>query len=158
LADGYFETPFTPDSRREALWQALVRNYFQAKVAQSNTVLEPGAGFGHFIDNIKAARHLKPGIEFHGGAVSDLNFVVDNSVDFVLASHLFEHVPQEAFASVLKQLRAKLRPGGTLDLLQPNYRFAFREYFDDYTHTTFYSDISIVGKQMLVQARPSSGQ
>lgn len=156
MSDGYFESRFTPDPRRETLWRALVRYYFQAKVAPSDTVLELGAGFGHFINNIQAARraaldqwegflkYLKPGIESHVGAVTDLNFVADNSVDFVMASNLFEHVSQEDFASVLKQLRTKLRSGGTLNLLQPNYRFAYREYFDDYTHRTVYSDVSMV--------------
>jgi hypothetical protein len=33
---------------------------------------------------------------------------------------------------------------GTLNILQPNYRFAYREYFDDYTHVTVYSDRSLV--------------
>lgn len=155
MSDGYFETRFTPDSRREALWRALVDYHFQAQVDPSHTVLELGAGFGHFINNIQATRrialdqwesfprYLKPGIESHVGPVSDLSFLVNNSVDFVMASNLFEHVPRESFACVLKQLKAKLRPGGTINLLQPNYRFAFREYFDDYTHTTIYSDISL---------------
>ncbi len=44
---------------------------------------------------------------------------------------------------LLRQLRQKLKPGGTLNLLQPNYRFAYREYFDDYTHVTVYSDRSL---------------
>jgi len=46
-------------------------------------------------------------------------------------------------ASLLDQLQHKLRPGGTLNLLQPNFRFAYREYFDDYTHVTIYSDRSL---------------
>jgi len=155
MSDSYFQSRFPPDPRRETLWRALVRYCFQAKVAPSHTVLELGAGYGHFINNIKAARrialeqwdgfpgYLQPGIEFHVGAVDDLQFLADNSLDFVFASNLFEHVTQEDFASVLKQLRTKLRPGGTLNLLQPNYRFAYREYFDDYTHRTVYSDVSI---------------
>jgi hypothetical protein len=31
----------------------------------------------------------------------------------------------------------------SLNILQPNYYYAFREYFDDYTHRTVYSHISI---------------
>jgi hypothetical protein len=31
-----------------------------------------------------------------------------------------------------------------LNILQPNYRFAYREYFDDYTHIAVYSDRSLV--------------
>ena len=32
---------------------------------------------------------------------------------------------------------------GTLTILQPNYRYAYREYFDDYTHVAIYSHISL---------------
>ena len=35
------------------------------------------------------------------------------------------------------------RSKGTLTVLQPNYRYAFRDYFDDYTHITPYSHVSI---------------
>ena len=31
-----------------------------------------------------------------------------------------------------------------MNILQPNYRFAYREYFDDYTHVAVYSDRSLV--------------
>jgi len=44
---------------------------------------------------------------------------------------------------VLAQLRAKLKPSGTLNILQPNYRFAYKEYFDDYTHVSIFSDRSL---------------
>ena len=32
---------------------------------------------------------------------------------------------------------------GTLTILQPNYRYAYREYFDDYTHIAIYSHIGL---------------
>ncbi|MBI2685003.1 MAG: class I SAM-dependent methyltransferase [Acidobacteria bacterium] len=155
MSDTYFESRFTPDPRRETLWRALIEYHFQSLIGPSDTVLELGAGYGHFINNVKAARRialdqwdrfpnfLQPGIEAHVGEVNDLTFIEDHSLDFVFASNLFEHVSQEDFASVLAQLRQKLRPGGTFSVLQPNYRFAYREYFDDYTHRTVYSDLSI---------------
>ena len=151
----YFETRFTGDPRREILWRTLVRYYFQSQIPQDHCVLELGAGYGHFINNIRAARriaqdrwpefskHLDTDVESHVGPVDDLSFLADSSIDFAFASNLFEHVSQDAFASVLNQLRQKLKPGGTITLLQPNYRYAFRDYFDDYTHTTVYSHISI---------------
>lgn len=155
MSDSYFETRFTPDARREVLWQALVRYHFQAQIKPTDTVLELGCGYGHFINNVQAQhrialdqwseipRFLKPGIQSHVGNVDDLSFIPDNSVDFAFASNLFEHVSQEDFASVLEQLRRKLKPGGSINLLQPNYRYAYREYFDDYTHRTVYSHLSL---------------
>jgi SAM-dependent methyltransferase len=155
LSDRYFETRFTDDPRREILWRTLVSHYFQPQIPAGGCVLELGAGYGNFINNVRAARriaqdqwpdfakHLAPGVESHAGAVTDLSFLEDNSVDFAFASNLFEHITQQDFASVLKQLRRKLTPAGSLTLLQPNYRYAFREYFDDYTHITPYSHLSM---------------
>ena len=75
--------------------------------------------------------------------MTDLGFLTNKSVDFAFASNLFEHIPQEAFAQVLDGLRPKLSDRGTLNILQPNYRYASREYFDDYTHVAIYSHISL---------------
>ena len=72
-----------------------------------------------------------------------LDAIEDDSVDFAFASNLFEHIPQDALVAVLAQLRAKLTKRGTLTMLQPNYRYAYREYFDDYTHVAIYSHISL---------------
>jgi hypothetical protein len=137
------------------LWRALIKGYFSKLIRNNDCVLELGAGYGHFINNIKAGRRLaldiwedfpkclESGVHAHIGVVDDLGWIEDKSVDFVFASNLFEHVPQSVFASVLAQLKTKLRANGTINILQPNYRFAYREYFDDYTHITVYSDISI---------------
>lgn len=155
MNDQYFETRFAEDPRREILWRTLVEHYFQAQIPADACVLELGAGYGNFINNVRARRRiaqdqwpdfprfLAPGVESHVGPVHELSFVDDDSIDFVFASNLFEHITQEEFASVLAQLRRKLKRTGTLTLLQPNYRYAFREYFDDYTHKTVYSHLSI---------------
>ena len=155
MSDAYFETCFADDPRREVLWRTLVRYYFQPQIDATHCVLELGAGYGHFINNVRAARriaqdrwadfpkYLAAGVEANVGDVTDLSFLEDASVDFVFASNLFEHVSQEDFASVLAQLRRKLKPGGTINILQPNYRYAYREYFDDYTHRTVYSHLSL---------------
>lgn len=155
MNNSYFETRFAEDPRREVLWRTLVQHYFQSQIPSEGCVLELGAGYGNFINNVRTrrriaqdqwpefAKHLQKDVESHVGPVDELSFLDDDSVDFVFASNLFEHITQEEFASVLKQLRRKLRPGGVLTLLQPNYRYAFREYFDDYTHKTVYSHLSI---------------
>ena len=155
MNDRYFQTRFSEDPRREVLWRTLVTHFFQPQIAAESCVLELGAGYGNFINNVHAARriaqdqwpefskHLAPEVESHAGPVTDLSFLEDASVDFAFASNLFEHVSQHDFAAVLAQLRRKLKPRGSLTLLQPNYRYAFREYFDDYTHITPYSHLSI---------------
>ncbi len=151
----YHETRFAFDERREILWRALCDYYFNRLIRPDSHVLELGAGYGHFINNIRCSRksaidqwpglsnYVKPPVNVAVGSVTDLSFVPDHSVDFAFASNLFEHLSQNDFAATLLQLKKKLKPGGTLNILQPNYRLAYREYFDDYTHVAIYSDISL---------------
>jgi SAM-dependent methyltransferase len=151
----YHETRFEFDTRRELLWATLCESYFQNLVSPEHCVLEIGAGYGHFINNIQCKRrialdswpgmleYLAPGVEGIVSSATDLTSVESRSVDFAFASNLFEHLTQAELAVTLKQLREKLKPGGTLNILQPNFRFAYKEYFDDYTHVTIYSDRSL---------------
>ena len=155
MSDGYHSSRFTPDPRRDVLWRALWQFYFGKLIQPEYCVLELGAGYGNFINSVVAQRriaidhwtgfadYLAPGVEAITGDVVDLDFLADSSVDFVFAGNLFEHLTQDDLASILARLRRKLRPGGTLNIIQPNYRYAFREYFDDYTHVSVYSHVSL---------------
>ncbi len=152
---GYHDSRLARDERRDVVWKALWKYFFRARIAPEDTVLDLGCGYGEFINNIEAKRrlaldlwpqmplHVAPGVETHVGPVTELGWIEDGSVDYAFASNLFEHVPQEAFAETLAALRTKLSAKGTLTVLQPNYRYAYREYFDDYTHVSVYSHISL---------------
>jgi hypothetical protein len=152
---GYHDTRFTPDARRETLWKTLVTSYFQRLIPVGACTLELGAGYAHFINNIRCLKriaidtweglrdHAAPGVQTLIQTACDLSGIESASVDFAFASNLTEHLTKEEFSGLLQQLRQKLKPGGTLNLLQPNYRFAYREYFDDYTHVSIYSDRSL---------------
>jgi SAM-dependent methyltransferase len=151
----YHDSRLTPDAKRDVVWQALWQFHFKRMVPADGCVLDLGSGYGHFINRVEAKRRialdvwpdfprfLAPGVEAVVGPVTDLGFLADGSVDFAFASNLFEHIPQEAFVRVLDGLRPKLSGRGTLNILQPNYRYASREYFDDYTHVAIYSHISL---------------
>jgi hypothetical protein len=60
-----------------------------------------------------------------------------------LLFNLFEHLSRDEFCRVLEILHHKLSANGTINILQPNYRYAYREYFDDYTHILVFSHISL---------------
>jgi hypothetical protein len=118
-------------------------------------VLDLGASYGSFINSVVAkrriaidirpdfARFLDPRVEAMVGSINNLDFLADKAVDFAFASNVFEHIRQPEFSLVLENLRSKLSWRGTLNILQPNYRYAYREYFDDYTHKSIYSDVSL---------------
>jgi ubiquinone/menaquinone biosynthesis C-methylase UbiE len=155
MTENYHATRFTPDPRRRVLWETLVAAVFQKEIPAEATVLELGAGYGDFINSIKARRrvavdrwpgmldHLEPGVEGVVTSIADLEKIADGSVDYVFSSNCFEHVSQEDLRTCLQQLRRKMKPGATLTIVQPNYKYAFREYFDDYTHVSIYTEVSL---------------
>jgi len=155
MSTGYHDSRLSHDVRRDIVWRALWRYYFRKIVPADGCVLDMGCGYGEFINHVEARRrigldmwegiraHLAPGVEPLVGSVTDLGAIEDKSVDFAFASNLFEHISQKALVAVLTQLREKLTERGTLTMLQPNYRYAYREYFDDYTHVAIYSHISL---------------
>lgn len=153
--EGYHETRLPHDPRREVVWKALWRFRFSAMIDAEDCVLDLGSGYGSFINTVQARRriavdswpgfasYLAPGVEAKVGSVSELDFLQPGSVDFAFASNLFEHLTRDDFQAVLAQLRTKLSAKGTLTLVQPNYRYAYKEYFDDFDHKSIYSHISM---------------
>ncbi len=151
MSDAYHETRLAQDKRRDVLWQTLWQSWFKSRVPGDGCVLDIGAGYGQFINNVIAKRrialdlwpgmaeHLDDGVE---ALIGDLDRIAEldaGSVDYAFASNIFEHVVQEKFASVLDDLKTRLSSRGVLTILQPNYAYAYREYFDDYTHISVWS-------------------
>ena len=141
--DAYFETRLTHDRRRDVLWRALCRFSLSRLIHPSDCIIDLGCGHGHFINHVTARRRiavdlwpgaatfLDPDVEFHCRSITDLSFVQDGVLDVAFASNVFEHLSGDDARRVLAQLTAKLRQGGRLIIIQPNYRYAYREYFDD---------------------------
>jgi SAM-dependent methyltransferase len=154
--EGYHQTRLSLDPRRDIVWKSLWRFYFCKIISPSDCVLDLGCGYGEFINNVIARRRIAVdswkdfpeyvdlSVERVVGSVTDLDFIEAGAIDFAFASNLFEHLLQADFARLLQALQTKLGRNGTLNILQPNYRYAYREYFDDYTHVSIFSHISIV--------------
>lgn len=155
VVNAYHDTRFAADARRDVLWATLWRAYFRKRVSVDACVLDLGAGYGQFINNVVARRRIAvdvwpglqsrvaPGVEAIVGDVSDLSAVESGVVDYAFASNLFEHLTQERLAATLGELRRALAPAGVLTVIQPNYAYAFREYFDDYTHVSVWTHVSL---------------
>jgi SAM-dependent methyltransferase len=152
---GYHDSRLTKDDKRDTVWKALWRYFFSKRIRPDDTVLDLGCGYGEFINNVTARRrigidawdgmpaHLDPGVEAIVGSVTDLSRIEDGAVDYAFSSNLFEHLSKDELAETLAQLKVKLSAKGTLTTLQPNYRYAANEYWDDYTHVTAWSHISL---------------
>ena len=151
----YHRAHLTQDPRRATVWKAIA-DHLAAHVPPDAHVLELGAGYCDWINNVRAARRVAidlwpelpryaaPGVEPLVLDISNgLESLGDASFDVVLASNLLEHFGPDAAEVVVCGVARLLRPGGRFVLIQPNFRYAWRSYFDDYTHRSIFTDVSL---------------
>jgi SAM-dependent methyltransferase len=151
----YHEVRLPPDPARDVLWRTLWQYYFRQFVRPDDCVLDIGCGHGAFINSVEARRrlgldswpdfptYLQAGVEPIIGSAVQVGKLVNEPVDFAFASNLFEHLTQNDLVTLLGGVRQILSPRGTLNIIQPNFRYAYREYFDDYTHVAIYTHVSL---------------
>ena len=154
-AGDYHSVHLTEDPARAVVWRA-VADHLSGWIAPDARVLELGAGYCCWINAVRAGRKVAvdswPG--FADYAARDVQAVVMDAAnglrslgggqfDAVLASNFLEHFEPEAAAGIVADVAALLRPGGRFLIVQPNFRYAFRQYFDDYTHRSVFTDVSL---------------
>ena len=143
-------------ARKNAIWKILCEEFFSRYVPPDATVVDIGAGYCEFINNISAAhkfaidlnqdteRHASPGVEVVHDDASAMTTIADDSIDVVFMSNFLEHlVDKAAVLSTLQESRRVIRKGGRIIILQPNIRFLAREYWDFFDHHTPLSDRSL---------------
>jgi SAM-dependent methyltransferase len=151
----YHTAHLVDDPRRATVWKVVAR-YLASHVAPGAHVLELGAGYCDWINNVQASRrvavdvwpelpaHTAPGVEPMVIDISNgLHSFGDATFDVVLASNLLEHFAPDAAAEVVREVARLLRPAGRFIVIQPNFRYAWRRYFDDYTHRAIFTDVSL---------------
>ena len=151
----YHQAHLVDDPRRATIWKAIAQ-HLSTNVPAEADVLELGAGYCHWINHVQAKRRVAvdvwnelpartaPGVEPLVFDIADgLTPLAEASFDVVLASNLLEHFAPDAAAKVVESIARVLRPCGRLILIQPNFRHAWRSYFDDYTHRSVFTDVSL---------------
>jgi SAM-dependent methyltransferase len=151
----YLKSRFTPDPRRDRVWQYVVRYLMRFWDTSRADVLDVGAGYCSFINQAPGRRsvavdihaqlrsYASPGVETILASATDLSIVQSDSFDVVFASNLLEHLTRDEIQRALLEFRRVLRVRGRLILIQPNFRLCAKYYFDDYTHLTPLSDRSL---------------
>lgn len=135
--------------KKLAIWQVLCEDFFSRYVRPTDTVVDVGAGYCEFINNIKCARRiavdLNPDIvrfaadnvEVRNENCTELSSFASDFADVVFMSNFLEHLPnKQVVFDTLAESKRILRPGGSLLLLQPNVRLLPGEYWDFFDHHT----------------------
>ena len=151
----YHEAHLSADPARTVVWQAIA-GHLQPWIPLQGSVLEIGAGYCDWINNVTARRRVAidvwpelptfaaPGVEpLVLDLATDLGTLPAGSFDAVLASNLLEHLAPDTVPVVVTGVARLLKPGGRLLIVQPNFRYAWRSYFDDYTHRSIFTDVSL---------------
>lgn len=151
----YHVAHLTPSAHRAVVWRA-VAGHLARWVPSGAPVLEIGAGYCDWINHVAAPERVAVDVwpDFGAHAAAGVEAVVlDASRDLpslgqarfgaVLASNVLEHFSPEAAATVAGDVYRALRPGGRFVIVQPNFRLAYRRYFDDYTHRAIFTDVSL---------------
>lgn len=145
------------EKKRQVVWQVLTRDFFQQWVRPDDAVLDVGAGYCEFINNINAktkyALDLNPttasaaaaGVNVVSQDISEPWQLADASVNVVFSSNFLEHLnSKDAVLHCLREARRVLKQDGTVILLGPNIRFCSTAYWDFFDHHIPLSDRSIV--------------
>ncbi len=151
--DFYHSTRFTPDPRRRVLWQTLVDCVFQKQIPPDGVVLELGAGYGDFINSVRARRRLAVDVVVGNAFASrprrgrpchqhHNNLTAWRTIRLIMfsAAIVSNTFRRPNLVDCLSQLHRKMKPGAMLTIVQPNFKYCAREYFDDYTHVSIYTD------------------
>jgi SAM-dependent methyltransferase len=152
---GYHAAHLPEDPARAIVWK-VVAEHLAAWVPPGAHVLEVGAGYCQWINNVVAARRVAvdiwpdvarfaaPGVEAVVLDVArDLARLGTSTFDTILASNILEHFEPGVAVSVVDDFGRLLKPEGRLIVIQPNFRYASRQYFDDYTHRAVFTDVSL---------------
>lgn len=144
------------EEQRSKVWRVLTASFFQGWVQPTDAVLDVGAGYCEFINNIQAKRKcaldLNPATPLRAAAdvevlrqdVTAPWSVAQSSMDVVFSSNFFEHLPtKEALQHCLREIQRVLRPGGRLLTMGPNIRFCYDVYWDFFDHFLPLSDRSL---------------
>ena len=149
----YFNSRYTHDISRNKVWKAICE-YVQCYIPEHASILELGAGYCDFINQIKAhnkyALDINPKVADY--CASDVKFINSNtdtivlesdSIDVIFASNLLEHLNNLELETLFAGLERLMKKRGRIIFIQPNIRYCYRTYWDDFTHVKAFSDVSL---------------
>ncbi|ALF53611.1 methyltransferase domain protein [Nostoc piscinale CENA21] len=146
-----YSNRFNPQQKKTKiiLWRALIEEFLQKHIGKNSVVLDIGGGYCEFINNIQAREKylidINPDSQLFANPdvnVINLNILdieeqkrIKTSFDRIFISNFFEHLNnKEELIEILLFCFKYLNPGGSILIIQPNFKYSFKEYYDFIDH------------------------
>ena len=142
---------------KNEIWRAICNTYLSRFVMPQDTVVDVGAGYCEFINNIECKnkiaidlnedvkRFANPDVRVINESCMAIQSLDNDSVDVVFMSNFLEHLPnKQQVLETLGEAHRILRHGGRIIILQPNIRFLPGSYWDFFDHHTPLTERSLV--------------
>ncbi len=144
-----YSVRFSPDEcvAKNKIWKVLCEEFIQKYISPDDTVVDLGAGYCEFINNIQCRKRIaidtdpnvqnyaNPDVQVIIAGSTKLSQINDGSVNAVFASNFFEHLKdKDEFLVTLHEIKRTLCSRGKLLVLQPNIRYAGNKYWDFFDH------------------------
>jgi SAM-dependent methyltransferase len=154
--------------RKLAIWKVLCDDYFSRFVKPNDVVIDVGAGYCEFINNIRCGKRIavdlnprvhefaSKEVEVRNESCTNLASFSDRSADVVFMSNFLEHLPSKQMVlDTLAEAKRILREGGRLIILQPNVKLIPGAYWDFFDHHTPLTDNSLVEAVTMLGMTPA---
>ncbi|HZY66929.1 MAG TPA: methyltransferase domain-containing protein [Rubrobacteraceae bacterium] len=149
MIDKIYQTRFDSDTvaAKKELWNVLVEQFLQRYVPTDAAVADIGGGYCEFINAVRCRqkyvvdlnpdvhKYAAPDVEILLSDASDIDALPNGGLDVAFVSNFFEHLPsKQQLFEVLAEINRTLGHGGKLLIIQPNIKYAYREYWDFIDH------------------------
>ena len=142
--------------QKNKIWKVLCPDFFQKFFPLDAAVLDIGAGYCEFINNILCAKKFavdlnedtpsfaSPEVKVVSTPSTDLSFLASDSIDRVFMSNFLEHLrTKQEVLQTFEEIFRVLKVGGKVITLHPNIRYLYMDYWDYFDHHVPLTDKSI---------------
>ena len=143
------------DNKKKRTWK-IIANFIFHKLSKPASILDPAAGKCELINSIQSTdkwavdlndyfikQYANPDIKIVVGNIFNVP-LPDNYFDAVFISNFLEHLNnQEEVSQLLEKMYKHLKPGGRIAIMGPNFKYAYRSYFDFADHTVILSELGV---------------
>jgi SAM-dependent methyltransferase len=143
------------EDKKKLTWEEIAA-FIYRKLGDPSSILDPAAGKCELINAIPCKeryavdlndyfikKYADPGVKVVVGNIFDVELPAEQ-FDAVFISNFLEHLDsQEQVATLLEKMYRCTRPGGKIAVMGPNFKYAYRSYFDFADHTVILSELGL---------------